>query len=62
MVALIFLVVMVSFLIWKGDFVGLGILLFIGYLGSHIIENYRESANRALKNHYLKRPAMKSQA
>lgn len=55
MVALIFLVVMVSFLIWKGDFVGLGILLFIGYLGSHIIENYRESANRALKNHYLKR-------
>lgn len=53
MVALIFLVVMVSFLIWKGDFVGLAILLFIGYLGSHIIESDRKGANRALNNQYF---------
>ena len=52
MMALIFFVGMVSFLIWEGDFARLGIYLFFGYLGYRIIKN---NENSVFENHYLKR-------
>lgn len=55
MMAVVYLILIVLFLIMKGDVVLIGIFLFIAYCANQIRENYRESANRALKNHYLKR-------